>query len=151
MIKRIKHLIETQTTLLQKKAGIFKEENIECSIDKEVVKCKEMDTPPYTGVPAPVVSEPDEWFTSADTKPVYTEKQLAYIQEQTYQEEMKKKCMSADSKSDTKEVENIHQVMYDMSTSSGKTTIQLNPIGGSENFQGGSENFHEKGNEQSSQ
>ena len=143
MIKKIKHLIETQTTLLQKKAGILKEEDVECFIDEEVVECKEMNTPPYTGVPAPVVTEPDAWFNSTYTKLAYSEKQLAYIQEQTHKEEMKK-CMSTNSKSDTKEVENIHQVMYDMSTSSGKTTIQLNPIGGSENFQGGSENYHER-------
>ena len=36
----------------------------------------------------------------------------------------------------------MHQKMYDMSTQNGKTTLQLNPIGGSENFQGGSENVH---------
>ena len=37
----------------------------------------------------------------------------------------------------------IHQLMYDMATKSGKTTtVQLDPIGGSENFQGGSENVH---------
>jgi len=29
-----------------------------------------------------------------------------------------------------------------MATQNGKTTLQLNPIGGSENFQGGSENVH---------
>ena len=32
----------------------------------------------------------------------------------------------------------MHQKMYEMSTQNGKTTLQLNPIGGSENFQGGS-------------
>ena len=30
--------------------------------------------------------------------------------------------------------------MYEMATKSGATTVQLDPIGGSENFQGGSEN-----------
>ena len=43
---------------------------------------------------------------------------------------------------DSKEPENIHQVMYEMATKSGATTVQLDPIGGSENFQGGSENVH---------
>ena len=43
---------------------------------------------------------------------------------------------------DTKEPENIHQLMYEMATKSGATTLQLDPIGGSENFQGGSENVH---------
>ena len=45
---------------------------------------------------------------------------------------------------DAKEPENIHQLMYEMATKSGATTVQLDPIGGSENFQGGSENFHER-------
>ncbi len=40
------------------------------------------------------------------------------------------------------ESEDIHQVMYEMATKSGATTTQLDPIGGSENFQGGSENVH---------
>ena len=43
---------------------------------------------------------------------------------------------------DTKESPNIHQEMYDLATKSGATTVQLDPIGGSENFQGGSENVH---------
>ena len=34
-------------------------------------------------------------------------------------------------------------MMYAMSTNSDKTTVQLDPIGGSENFQGGSEIYHE--------
>ena len=40
-----------------------------------------------------------------------------------------------------KEVDNIHEVMYNIATSGGKTTTQLNPMpelgGGSENFQSG--------------
>ena len=44
----------------------------------------------------------------------------------------------------TIESENIHQLMYEMATKSGATTVQLDPIGGSENFQGGSENIHER-------
>ena len=43
---------------------------------------------------------------------------------------------------ETKESSNIHQEMYEMATKSGATTVQLDPIGGSENFQGGSENVH---------
>ena len=42
----------------------------------------------------------------------------------------------------TKESANIHQEMYEIATKSGATTVQLDPIGGSENFQGGSENVH---------
>ena len=37
---------------------------------------------------------------------------------------------------------NIHEVMYDMATKTNKTTTQLDPIGASENFQGGSENLY---------
>ena len=36
-----KQEVETQTTLLQKKAGTF---NVECAIDEEVVDCNEMDS-----------------------------------------------------------------------------------------------------------
>ena len=37
----------------------------------------------------------------------------------------------------TNESENIHQEMYDLATKNGKTTTQLNPVGGSETFQEG--------------
>ena len=37
----------------------------------------------------------------------------------------------------TNESENIHQEMYDLATKNGKTTVQLNPVGGSETFQEG--------------
>ena len=42
----------------------------------------------------------------------------------------------------TNESEDIHEVMYQMATKNASTTLQLDPIGGSENFQGGSENIH---------
>ena len=35
IIKKVKQMFETQTTLLMKKAGTFKEEDIECSIDEQ--------------------------------------------------------------------------------------------------------------------
>ena len=37
----------------------------------------------------------------------------------------------------TKEPENIHEVMYQKATKNQNTTVQLNPRGGSENFQSG--------------
>ena len=44
----------------------------------------------------------------------------------------------------SKEPDNIHELMYNIATNHGKTTVQLNPPGGSENFLdghlGGSEN-----------
>ena len=95
-----------------------------------------MDAPPYTGVPAPVYLENDEWFGTA----VVSEKSQDYMVQET---EIKQQ-ESENRQYWTKEPEDIHQVMYEMATKSGATTVQLDPIGGSENFQGGSENFHER-------
>jgi hypothetical protein len=159
MIKKIKQFVETQTSILQKKAGIFNEEDVvECAIDDQIVRCEDLEAPVvecgpghltqgygwfggrsegYTGtVPAPKVLTEDPWFGHS---PMST-KQLSYVKEQLYQEEMRHKCMSFEPK----EPENIHHVMYEMATKSGATTVQLNPIGGSENFQGGSEIYHEQ-------
>ena len=100
--------VETQTSLLQKKAGT------------------------YTGIPAPRVLEDDEWFGPApvsDANLDYME-QETLIKQEEYQE------------THSVEPENIHQVMYEMATQNAATTLQLDPIGGSENFQGGSENIH---------
>ena len=100
--------VETQTSLLQKKAGT------------------------YTGIPAPRVLEDDEWFGPApvsDANLDYME-QETLIKQEEYQE------------THSVEPEDIHQVMYEMATQNVATTLQLDPIGGSENFQGGSENIH---------
>ena len=131
IIKAIKELIETQTSLLQKKAGTF---NVECAVDEEVVDCDDMDSPPYIGVPAPAYLEDDPWFGPAivsDKGQDYMEKEAEIKQQE---EENRQYWM--------KEPEDIHQVMYEMATQSAATTLQLDPIGGSENFQGGSENVH---------
>ena len=109
------------------------EQEIECAIDDQVVECKEMDSPPYTGIPAPAYLQDDPWFGPAvisDANQDYM-KQETVIKQQQYQE------------THSVESEDIHQVMYEMATQSAATTLQLDPIGGSENFQGGSENFHE--------
>ena len=63
MIEKIKQLIETQTSLLRKKAGVFKEDEIECAIDEEVVDCEEIDEEPYVGIPAPILTPVDDWFS----------------------------------------------------------------------------------------
>ena len=136
MIKKLKQFFETQTSLLEKKAGIFKEEDIECSVDEQIVDCKELDEDPYVGVPAPILTPVDDWFSSPygfATKMPLTEKQKDYMEKET---EMKK------AEVQTKEPDNIHQLMYEIATKSSATTLQLDPIGGSENFQGGSENVH---------
>ena len=117
------------------------EEDIECAIDENIVDCEHFDDDQdkaYVGVPAPVLTPVDDWFSGSygfATEIPITEKQKDYMEREN---EMK---MAEDQ---SKEPDNIHQVMYDMATKSGATTLQLDPIGGSENFQGGSENFHER-------
>ena len=112
------------------------ENDIECAIDEDVVECSEMDSPPYVGVPAPILTPVDDWFSSPYGCP--TEKQQDYMA----QEAEIKKQEAENRQYWTKESANIHQEMYDLATKSGATTVQLDPIGGSENFQGGSENVH---------
>ena len=102
--------VETQTSLLQKKAGT------------------------YTGIPAPAVLQDDEWFGPA----FKSEKQITH--EEMLEEAERRE--EENRQEETKEPENIHQVMYEMATQNAATTLQLDPIGGSENFQGGSENIH---------
>ena len=107
--------LETQTTLLEKKAGTYKEEK------------------PFVSTPAPVQTPQDPWFVD----PPKTEKQIAHaevLQKEAEQEAEQRKQESC-------EPENIYQVMYEMATQNSATTLQLDPIGGSENFQGGSENI----------
>ena len=117
------------------------EEDIECAIDENIVDCEHFDDDQdkaYVGVPAPVLTPVDDWFSGSygfATEIPITEKQKDYMEREN---EMK---MAEDQ---SKEPENIHQLMYEMATKSGATTLQLDPIGGSENFQGGSENFHER-------
>ena len=115
------------------------EEDIECAIDEDVVDCTEIEEEPYVGVPAPILNPVDEWFASPyGCSSAITEKQQDYM----VQEAEIKKQEDENRQYWTKEPENIHQVMYEMATKSGATTVQLDPIGGSENFQGGSENVH---------
>ena len=132
-------MITTLTDALKGILGLNKpidEEKVECAIDEDIVECAEMDAPTYTGVPAPVYLENDEWFGTA----VVSDKSQDYMVQET---EIKQQ-ESENRQYWTKEPEDIHQVIYEMATKSGATTLQLDPIGGSENFQGGSENFHER-------
>jgi len=125
VIKKIKQIFETQTTLLMKKAGTFNEKDLECSIDEDVVDCIELDEDPvYVGVPAPVIAPTDEWFNS----PVMTKKGIDYMEQET-----------AIKMQDDFSVEpnDIHQRMYEIATNSQNTTLNINPPGGSENFQEG--------------
>ena len=83
--------------------------------------------------PAPKYLKDDPWFGPAFFSLHQTEYKLAY------QQVVEENLLLDDT---YPEVENIHEVMYDMATRCGKTTTQLDPVGGSENFQGGSENVH---------
>ena len=132
IIKKLKQIlnppkkeVETQTTILQKKAGTYK---VECAIDEEVVDCKEMSSTPYTGVPAPVVLSNDSWFGDVTYK---SQKQLDYMEQET---EMKRQERE---KNFSVEPDDIHQRMYEIATKNQNTTLQLNPLGGSENFHEG--------------
>jgi hypothetical protein len=102
------------------------DDEIECSIDENIVDCTEMKEEPYIGIPAPAYLEDDEWFGPA---PVRTEKQLDYmVQEMEIKRQEREENFSVES-------DDIHQRMYEIATSSSPTTVQLNPPGGSENFQ----------------
>ena len=83
--------------------------------------------------PAPKYLKDDPWFGPA----FFSLHQIEYKLD--YQQVVEENLLLDDK---YPEVENIHEVMYDMATKCGKTTIQLDPVGGSENFQGGSENIH---------
>ena len=130
-------MIETFTSALKGILGLNKkisEKEIECAIDENIVECTEMEEEPNTGVPAPVVLTEDPWFGSA----VVSDANMDYM-EREY-EAFKQDALNYYQES--KEPENIHQLMYEMATQNSATTLQLDPIGGSENFLGGSENVH---------
>lgn len=141
--------------------NIFSQEKkVECKIDDESVDCKEMqeeyvhinddfqdgwwllpeyqDT--YIGVPAPTENVVDEWFADRNGD-VIVEDQAEFAG--NYEGPLYAPYTAVDEfKKESNGDDGMHQKMYDMATQNGKTTLQLNPIGGSENFQGGSENVH---------
>ena len=141
-------MIKTLTDALKDILGP-KSNQVECAIDESIIDCDKLEAPiqecgpghftqgygSFVGVPAPRVLKEDEWFGPA---PV-SDANMDYM-EREY-EAFKQDALNYYDQ-ETKEPEDIHQVMYDLATKSGKTTTQLDPIGGSENFQGGSENVH---------
>ena len=131
MIKQIINKLFTQK---------ISEKDIECAIDENIVDCEHFDDDQdkaYVGVPAPVLTPHDDWFED----PPKTEMQMEY---EHINDDFQDGWWLLPEYQDTKESPNIHQEMYEIATKSGATTVQLDPIGGSENFQGGSENFHER-------
>ena len=132
-------MITTLTDTLKGILGLNKqisEKEIECAIDEQTVNCAVMEEEPaYTGVPAPVIAPHDDWFED----PPKTEMQMEY---EHINDDFQDGWWLLPEYQDTKESPNIHQEMYEIATKSAATTLQLDPIGGSENFQGGSENVH---------
>ena len=92
---------------------------------KKVEKPKEN----YIGVAAPVTTPNDSWFSA----PVKTEKVIAYEKHVAEKIEEQKIVEAAQPK---KEMENIHQMMYERVTKYWGTWKEELP-GGSENFQSG--------------
>jgi len=125
-------MINTITAALKGIFGFNKsitEEEIECAIDENIVDCAEMEEEPYTGVPAPVVLTEDPWFGPAvvsDVNKDYMEREY---------EAFKQDALNYYNQ-DTKEPENIHQVMYEMATQNWTTVVET---------QGGSENVWQSG------
>ena len=121
--------------------GFTKQKEIRCTIDDLEAPLFECGPGHLTqgygfvGVPAPKVLKNDPWFG----EPVKSEKQLEY---EHINDDPHDGWWLRPEWQDPKEPDNIHEVMYDMATKCGKTTTQLDPVGGSENFQGGSENIH---------
>jgi len=70
--------------------------------------------------PAPKYLKDDPWFGPSP----FSDKQVEY--KLACEKAIKENLLLADTYT---EVKNIHQVMYDIATSHGKTTTQLNPIG----------------------
>ena len=134
IISSPKQEVETQTTLLQKKAGTYK---VECSVDDKKVPCETLSqqyhSPEaqgtwFTGVPAPVVLSNDSWFGDVTYK---SQKQLDYMEQET---EMKRQERENNF---SVEPDDIHQKMYEIATKNQNTTLHLNSPGGSENFHEG--------------
>jgi len=113
---------------------VIDEKDIECAIDENVVDCegeafKQDALNYYTGVPAPVYLENDEWFGPA---PIRSRKQIDYMKQEM---EMKRQEREENF---SVEPSDIHQKMYEIATKNHNTTLDLDPPGGSENFHSGS-------------
>ena len=117
-----KQKVETQTTILQKKAGTFKVESV---IEEDVVKCSKDDISPSVGVSAAAYLKDDPWFGPA---PIKSEKQIDYMEQETLIKQQYQETHSVES-------ENIHEMMYQISIQNWNTVDESQ--GGSENFQEG--------------
>jgi len=102
---------------------LFKKE-----VSKPEKKVEETAPVVHTTVPAPVVTPNDFWFGEAPK----TEKVIEYVKQKN--EELYQRLAEQPQ---SKEVDNIHQVMYDKATKGVATTLTLDSLGGSEEWQSG--------------
>jgi len=150
MINKFKSLInsvvkKTDDIIVNMDGGVGGSWKVECSVDDKQVDCSDFQENYdegesfkqdainyYTGVPAPAYLNDDDWFGPA---PIRSQKQLDYMERETEMKRQERK------ENFSVEPDNIHEMMYNMSTQNQPTTIQLNPPGGSENFQGGDNGY----------
>jgi hypothetical protein len=143
-IKSIKNALSPQNITVNMDGGVGGSWKVECSIDDTPVDCQDLQenydegeafkqdaVNYYTGIPAPAYLPDDEWFGPA---PIRSEKQLDYMaveREWKIEEEKKRKERGIAESSD------IHQKMYEIATAAAQSTLDRDPIGGSENFHQG--------------
>ena len=89
----------------------------------------------YTGVPAPAYLPDDPWFGPA----TYSEKQIDF--KTAHDAAVLDNQILAEGDDGVVESPDIHQKMYEIATKGNATTLQLDPIGGSENFHEGSDGW----------
>ena len=118
-------MISRFKSLIKKVVGISTTK-IECSIDEEIVDCKEIDAEPYVGIPADILNPVDDWFSTPYNTEVNTTPDIVTG------EPLKMDPVTGDYVVPTAEPENIHEVMYQEATKNGMHWKQ----GGSETFQG---------------
>ena len=154
----IKKLKETMGIFKREQAtsinwpDVIDEKDIECAIDETQIDCLDLEAPlvecgpghftqgygwlgnadrapiAYTGIPAPVYLQDDEWFGPA---PVRSQKQIDYMeQEVKIKREEFEKNFSVESN-------DIHQRMYEIATQNHNVTLDYDYSGGSENFHSG--------------
>ena len=112
---------------------VIDEKDIECAIDENVVDCegeafKQDALNYYTGIPAPVYLNDDEWFGPA---PQRTQKQIDYMEQEV---EIKREEFENNF---SVESDDIHQKMYEIATQNHNVTLDYDYSGGSENFHSG--------------
>ena len=111
-----KQKVETQTTILQKKAGTFK---MECAIEEDDVESSENDAPPLVGVPAPTYLKDDTWIGPA---PIKSDKQLDYMEQETLIKQQQYQ------QNDFLESENIHEIDCFIATTENDKTNMLSSL-----------------------